>query len=181
MKVTFLRHGESEYNVKGILNNDPKNKNVSPLTEKGVKQAEKAAEKLKDKKFDIIFCSGFIRARQTAEIVNRFHKNKIIIDKRINEVHVGFEDKKNEEFVKALENSKDKFAFKLKGKESWNDLKKRVQKFLDWLKDQKYESVLIVSHQWVIGAANQLIKNLSDEEAQKELTDTAEFIELELI
>ena len=154
---------------------------MSPLTDRGIKQAEIIAEKLKNKKFDAIFSSEFLRARQTAEIVNKFHNKKIIIDSRINEVNVGFEGKTDEEFDKARKSFLDEFTFKLKGKESWNDTKNRVGNFLNWLKKQNYGCVLIVSHQWIIGIANQLIRGLTNKKAMQELLATGEYVELELI
>lgn len=180
MKLTLMRHAESEYNAKKMINKDSKNKNISPLTEKGMKQAEKSAKQLEHKKFEIIFCSEFLRTQQTAVIVNKFHDVKIKIDKRLNEVFCGFEGESSEKFDLVREKGLDRFNFKIEGKESWNDLKARVGDFLKWLEKQEYKNVLIVSHQWTIGVLKQLIEDTTNENAFKKLLGLGEFIEAEI-
>jgi broad specificity phosphatase PhoE len=161
MKIYLLRHGQSEYNTSNLINTDPKIK--VPLTKLGVKQAEKAGEKLKKIKFDAIYVSDFLRAKQTAEIVNKYRGLKLNVDLRLNEVDLGFEGKTDKEFLKAAGN--DYFHFRGTGTENWQDLKVRVQKFLDDLKRKNLESVLVVSHQWVAMVANQIVNGLTDKEA----------------
>lgn len=176
MKLYFLRHGESEYNVKDLINTNPKI--YIPMTKKGFAEAERAARKLKKIKFDAICVSEFLRARQTAEIVNKHYGLKLNVDSRLNEIDVGFESKLNKEFLKAA--GKDLFHFKGTGSEDWQDLKKRVRNFLDELKNKDFENVLIVSHQWVIMVANQIVNGLSDEEAYAVPLGNCEIIVLEI-
>lgn len=176
MKVYFLRHGESEYNVKHLINQDPKVK--VPLTKKGIKQAVKVAKKLKDVRFDAIYISELFRAKQTAEIVNKYHNLPVKVEPRICEVRVGFEGKSDKEFH-AIAGS-DLFHFKGNGIESWQGVKKRVRNFLRDLKKKKYETVLVVTHQWVIKVANQVVKGLSDEEAYTLPMGNCDFIILEV-
>ena len=95
MKVHFMRHGESEYNVKGLLNQDPKIK--VHLTSKGKKQAENAAKKLRKINFDAIFVSEFVRTQETAKIINQGRGTPSFVDKRINEPKTGFEGKSSKE------------------------------------------------------------------------------------
>ncbi|MBU1987926.1 MAG: histidine phosphatase family protein, partial [Nanoarchaeota archaeon] len=64
MEIYFMRHGESEYNVKKLINFDPSV--PVHLTENGKKQAEEAAGELKHIRFDAICSSEFPRARETA-------------------------------------------------------------------------------------------------------------------
>ena len=78
MKLIATRHAETNYNVKDLVNYDP---TVDVyLTEKGIKQAEELARQLKDFKFDAIYISRLKRTRQTANIINRYHKQELIIN-----------------------------------------------------------------------------------------------------
>jgi probable phosphoglycerate mutase len=71
MRLYFVRHGESEANVSRQFSN--KFYDRHPLTATGRAQAEKLAEMLRDVKFDAIYVSPLLRARQTAEIISAPH------------------------------------------------------------------------------------------------------------
>lgn len=64
-KIYIVRHGETEFNVKKIIQGQID----SPLTEKGKQQALERAEDLKNIRFDAIFSSDLGRAHRTAEII----------------------------------------------------------------------------------------------------------------
>ena len=83
-EYTFIRHGESESNVKNVVWTK---KDGYPLTEKGTTQAQKAGDELKDK-VDIIITSPLERTRQTAyEIAKKcgLKEEDIIFDDRLRE------------------------------------------------------------------------------------------------
>ena len=82
----IFRHGESTYNIKGLIQG---RLNTSVLTEKGKLQAEKIGWYLKDKNIEIILTSPLLRAKQTAEIANKFLNVSIVEDERFIEVDVG--------------------------------------------------------------------------------------------
>lgn len=63
--IYWVRHGETEYNLKEIIQGQAD----SPLTELGLKQAKQRAEKLMHVKFDAVFSSDLPRAAKTAEIL----------------------------------------------------------------------------------------------------------------
>ncbi|MFH8132552.1 MAG: histidine phosphatase family protein, partial [Candidatus Aenigmatarchaeota archaeon] len=69
MKILLVRHAETEGSEKGIFLGSID----ESLNEKGRKQAEKLAERLKKEKIDVIFSSKLKRAKETAEIINRYH------------------------------------------------------------------------------------------------------------
>jgi len=90
-KIYFLRHGESESNVKGTFAGQKEN---SPLTEKGKAQARDAALDLTKKKIkpQKIYVSPLLRAYETAQIVIAeagLTDTEIIIDERISEYDMG--------------------------------------------------------------------------------------------
>ena len=175
MKLYFLRHGQSNYNVKDLCNSNPK-KPVH-LTELGKKQIEKAGEILKNEKLDIIFVSQFPRTKESAKIINKERKIKIKIDKRINDRKTGFEGKSYYDYVKAIE--KDKFFIKLKGGESFQEEKKRVFSFLKDLIKRHYNTVLVVTHEEIIKIVQGYFNNLSDEQMWKIKVDNGQLMKFE--
>ena len=176
MKVYFLRHAQSEYNVKDLVNQDPKLK-VS-LTRQGEREAMRVAQKLRDLKIDIIFVSEFLRTQQTASFINKFHNVRIVVEKRITEPKLGFEGKSAAEYERAA--AREPFNFKLRGYESWHDVVERVKEFLNFVKKQNYNCVLVVSHDWILRATNKIINNLGDKEALFRPFANCELLEFEL-
>jgi broad specificity phosphatase PhoE len=176
MKVVLMRHGESEYNVKKLINIDP---TVDvPMTPHGFSQAREAAAKLIEYDFDVIIHSEFMRTKQTAEIVNEKRGIPMLVDGRLNEANVGYEGKPDDDYN--MDRIHDPFNYKLKGRENWQDLKVRVKGFLDWIKEQDYECVLIVAHQWTGSVFYELIHGVSDQEGFDFKMDNCEFFEFEV-
>ena len=62
MKVYLVRHAETEMNNKGLV----QGRTDTHISEKGVKEALKLKEKIKDKKIDICYVSPLIRTFETA-------------------------------------------------------------------------------------------------------------------
>ena len=81
--ICIIRHGKTELNKANVL----QGRSNYPLNNEGIKQAQKAADMLKDIEFDYVYSSPLIRAVQTAEIVapNR----KIQLDDRLIEMDYG--------------------------------------------------------------------------------------------
>ena len=89
--IYFVRHGESEANVKNVFSGQ---KDDSVLTEKGREQARQTAEEIKKEglKIDKIISSPLKRTLETAEIIAKainFDISKILTDKRIIEYDMG--------------------------------------------------------------------------------------------
>lgn len=87
MKIYIMRHGETHYNSKGLIQGSAD----IELTDYGLELAEKtrdgfASEKIK---FDKIFTSPLKRAVKTAEIINEKQKAELLLDDRIREMHFG--------------------------------------------------------------------------------------------
>ncbi len=82
--VVFVRHGESISNVRNILSD---HKDKYSLTRSGVSQAKKTAKELLKLKFDAIFSSPVLRARQTAAIISNEVSLDVTLDKRLWERH----------------------------------------------------------------------------------------------
>ncbi|XP_041935255.1 fructose-2,6-bisphosphatase TIGAR B isoform X1 [Alosa sapidissima] len=66
--VTFVRHGETQYNKDKLLQGQGID---TPLSEVGLQQAEEAGQYLRELHFTKAFSSNLQRAQQTAEIILR--------------------------------------------------------------------------------------------------------------
>ena len=85
MKVTFVRHGQTEWNRLG------KQQGLAdiPLDQTGIEQARKTAQLLKDEAFDCVYCSPLKRAQQTAQIICEGRNIPIILEQRLIERDMG--------------------------------------------------------------------------------------------
>lgn len=86
MRIFIVRHGESYSNVQGKI----MSATDLPLTEKGIKQAEAARAYMEKEtlNFQYVFSSPLIRARQTAEIINK-NRAKISLRDDLREIELG--------------------------------------------------------------------------------------------
>ena len=91
MIIIFVRHGETDYNkIKRVQGTQQ-----IPLNEQGKTQAQQVAESLQQYKITHIYCSGLVRARETAEIINSSLSLPIMTDDRLNERNWGIWENKN--------------------------------------------------------------------------------------
>lgn len=167
-KYYILRHGEALSNARNIVSCWPE-KFKNPLTLEGRKMAEDAAKKLKNKKIDLIFTSPLLRAKETAEIVNKALKIKIRIDKRLKEICFGiFNSKASAEFEECFENTEERINNGAPRGESYKDV---LERMIDFLKttERKYKkkNILIVSHQAPLFLLEGYIKDFSLSETVK--------------
>ena len=145
LTFTYVRHGETQFNNVRRM----QGRCDSPLTEKGIQQAQKASQKLACTHFDSVYVSTSERARDTADILSEGHDISYITDKRLQEVFFGkLEGEKN-----AMENHEykkrfDHVQFSDLGGEDYEEVTERIQGFLNSVIDCSHEddSVLLVSH-----------------------------------
>ncbi len=83
--VIMVRHGESQGNAEGFF----AGQTDIPLTPLGVRQAERTAEYLRERKIDRIYSSDLIRSMQTAEPTARLHGLPVIPEKGLREIFAG--------------------------------------------------------------------------------------------
>lgn len=148
-KITIVRHGEAEGNVKKFFQGTME----TDLTERGIKQTEYAAGRLKDEPFDIIYSSGLKRTLDTAAIINKYHNIEIIPEMQLAEIDGGeFEGKYWEEiFEKYPEqgyNWKNNLAsFSAPGGESIVDVCRRMNRAVTDIAEKNHEkNICIISH-----------------------------------
>lgn len=175
MKLYFVRHCRSNYNEKGIFNDDPKHRSF--LTEEGIEQANILAELLKKKKIDLIFVSEFGRTKETAIIINKYHKVKLIADPLLNELRLGMNNMPYHMVDKILK--KDPYH-RVKNGESYFDFRKRVRLFLKKIKAKEYKNVLVVTHAAVLIIIKGISQNIPRKILRKQRLKPYEVIELSI-
>lgn len=143
MNIYCMRHGRTHYNDLGLCNDDP-GRDVY-LTQTGVEQAQSAALVLRGVAFQRILISPLPRARQTAEIVNRYHAVPIEAHADLADIRSGFDGKPVSDYFAAI--SHDPLRVRANGGESLLDHKLRVSRFIDWLKMQQDKALLVVAHE----------------------------------
>ena len=146
MRLYFIRHGQSELNLKGIL----AGQTDTPLTDEGREQAKEAAVKLEGIKFDAVFSSDLSRAHETQKImlpdytavttplVREFDMVELV-GNTMDEIIKRY----GEHTIKQAFNTHD---FKQFGGESKEDVKIRLKQFLSDVIDKDYENVAVFCH-----------------------------------
>ena len=142
MVIYFVRHGETEWNKKKILQGHKD----SPLTLKGKKNAENLGKTLEKKKIEVIYTSDLGRCVQTAEIINKYLKVKLVKTKKLRERNFGYLNGKSETEIKRKLNLSDPDEEAPNG-ESFNQLENRIINFLKLLNKKKLKRALIITHE----------------------------------
>lgn len=160
----FVRHGQAENNLLGILNSDPKK--VLHLTQKGKDQIHATAKLLKKEKIDLVFASPFARTKETAEILTEQTGLEITFDQHLVEHQMGnFDGQPEKTFPQQFQSLEERYSKRLPDCESFKDVEERLFKFLDFLQ-RKYsdKTILIVTHGNVVRAALRLFgeKNIKE-------------------
>jgi broad specificity phosphatase PhoE len=149
MDLYVARHGETLSNLEKRLTGregDPL------LTEKGIEQAKKLGEILKDIAFDAVYSSPLNRAVDTVKIAFG-DKYKICMDDRLAEIGLGImNDMTYEDASKYFPKSgmlfftdPTSYIPPTKG-ESLNNMVKRISSFLDDIAKKNYANVFIMTH-----------------------------------
>ncbi len=153
-----MRHGEAMHNVHGQEKYDSSGDPENHLTENGKNQVRESAEKLKSKNIDVIFCSPFLRTRETAGLVAEvigYDKSKIIYDDRLREHGLGTLDGKcfDDTHKIVFENHANDLSSNEYGLESYNEMKIRVGNLvMETENNFKDKNILMVTHLGLVKA-----------------------------
>ena len=144
MIIYLIRHGESEANI----SNYHQGQLDTNLTQKGIEQAEKLAQRFEEiDDFEIIHSSDLKRAYLTAKEIHHYHKDKeLIYSELIRERNLGEfhgKDKSTHKWDDLEE--KNLFLRKPSGGENFFDHKKRIEEFLEKVLEEN-KNCVIVSH-----------------------------------
>ena len=146
MKLYLVRHGETDANAGGIVQGWLD----TSLNEKGFAQAAQVANEFNEG-IDVVYSSDLMRAAQTAaEFRKKYANVPYLEDARLRERNFG----------DATANHRDEYDWEqfwslddrvtIPNAEVLTDFTARIMAFLDELKRQQYESVLIVTHGGVL-------------------------------
>lgn len=183
MAVYLARHGETDWNLKGLIQGHTD----IPLNETGKKQAFELAAAIKDKGISIrkIYSSDLQRARETAEIAARVLLVETEALKGIQEVNLGrwegytwkqVRELFPDEYRKWYNNRR--YEVPPEG-ESYEQVLQRVVPVLSHISSEE-ENVLVVVHSAVIMALLSYIYEKPFEEMSRNFrTSNGEIIELE--
>lgn len=156
MKVYIVRHGEVLHNALKQYNNENED-----LNENGIRQANELKEKVKNINYDIIISSPLLIAKHTAQIINVNNK-KILINDKLKERDPGDLSGKPITVTNRDEYWNYNTTIRYGTSENIRDFFMRVYNFLDELKKEDYESVLIVAHSGVSKAFNGYFEGIKD-------------------
>lgn len=162
----IVRHGQSIANSQNIMQGAAVN---TALTVKGQVQAQQAAAKLNDQKFERVFASPLLRAAQTAAIVAP--QATITYDWRLREFDYGLWDgKKTEQLWLDYAQFFDENHNLLDGSQKYShgethpQAKQRLQSFFDEVtgKLPNDSQILLVSHGYTIKLILALVLGIED-------------------
>ena len=148
-KIILVRHGESSANRDRII----AGQSNSELTRLGIKQARRAAAYIKNhfSPVDVVYSSPLKRAHSTAEHIARRLKARIIEEPLLQEADFGsWEGLKKDELQSThqwAEYAKNPFFFQIPGGESFQDVRRRVERFKKMLTaNNDWTTVVVVTH-----------------------------------
>ena len=91
LQVYLVRHGETEWNAARRI----QGQSDSPLTEKGIFQAQQVAERVRNEGITHVIASDLGRTKWTAEIIADACGCEVITDSRLRELHMGVLETRN--------------------------------------------------------------------------------------
>lgn len=155
-KLTMVRHGQSEGNVRHIYQGKVPG---TPLTRLGQEQATKTGKRLAADAVpvNVIYCSPLQRAQETAAAIAKQTGAQVIVDERLREIDFGEYEGTTVhytdlDFITArrahlIGQNEDISVYHLPGMESWEQVQKRMSEFFhDILPRHRSEHVVVVSH-----------------------------------
>ena len=160
MTYYFVRHGQTNFNVRGLCSDNPQ-RDVH-LTELGIRQAEMVAEKLRYIPLQRILVSPLPRTRETAHIINRHHQLRLENHPGIADIRSGFDGQPVKDYQSAI--APDRLHMRVHGGESLIDHKLRVTGFLDWMQQLDAKHILVVAHEETLRVVSGYFRGLADQE-----------------
>lgn len=185
MKLYFVRHGETEWNVRKKI----QGKTDIPLNENGICQARELADELQrdDIRVNHIYHSTQIRAEQTAGIIaEALHARCVPLD-GLAEMNLGIWEGDNWRAIEQKNSpeyqnwKKDRRYVRTPGGgECYNDIVKRTLRAMEYIIKRENNDVIIVTHSAIIMALRCYIAGLPFEEmVRKFKTKNAEVVMIE--
>ncbi len=183
MKLIFIRHGQTDWNVQGKIQGSYD----SELNATGIEQAMSLSEKLfnLNYKFSKIYSSPQKRALKTAEILSKSSNVDYISVKDLQEMNMGkWEGLSWKEVEKIYPNEYKEWYLnrrytKTPDGESYQDMLERVLKAIHKIINENNEDVVIVSHSAVIMCLQCYVTNTPFNDMLKFKTKNANITEID--
>lgn len=182
-RITLIRHGQTDWNAQRRWQGQ--SPQAPPLNETGVAQAHALAASLAQQaadetRFDAIYSSDLLRARQTAEIIALHVRLPVQLDPRLREAHLGAwegmlgEDVALHYVAELSERKRNPVHARPPHGETIFELATRVgAASSDIARAHPHGNVIVVSHGLTIAAALCIANNLSLEQVFAHLPDNA--------
>ena len=146
--IYFIRHGQSNDNVAPVFQSPD-----SPLSATGKQQAEAIAKRIANVDFDALISSPLHRTKETAEIISQETNNKIelsslFVERIKPDAIIGkpYEDPKASLIWREWEKSLYTPGMRVDNGENFDDLIKRADEALDFLKNRSEDHIVVVTH-----------------------------------
>lgn len=149
-KIILIQHCQSEHHI----NNMSGGWTDTPLTDLGRKQANLIGKKLKNmlsiEEYSL-YSSDFMRAKQTADIIDRYLNLGVIEGYGLREVNTGIAAGKTKDWVKEnkIPMTKDGFNIdhrEFEGGETWREFFVRVSECMERICHSSQKNLIIVTH-----------------------------------
>lgn len=130
LELWLIRHGQTSWNAEGRIQGQMD----SDLSELGLKQAAKLAERLKGETFDHVYSSDSKRAKQTGEIA--LPNADFVLDERLREIGFGRVEGKTHAELSEEESAwfehfrQDPYNHRIPEGESWQE---HIARLADWM------------------------------------------------
>ncbi|KKI91687.1 hypothetical protein WQ54_13275 [Bacillus sp. SA1-12] len=157
LTIYLVRHGETQWNTEKRL----QGWKDSPLTDKGIKNAQLLGKRLSKIEFNAFYSSPIKRALQTAEYIRLGRDIPILTDENLKEINFGeWEGKTRKELKEKYEkefsnlwNSPHKFDHKSIKGEGLTDFRERIEKALKRIiTENPNGNILVLTHAIAIQA-----------------------------
>ncbi len=146
--IYFVRHGESTANAGGLRQGAN-----SVLTDKGFKQAEFIAKRLKNLPIEVLISSTYLRAKQTAEVIGQASGHEIIFSDLLVErrnpsrsINKHIDDPEWKEIFEDIWKNYNNPDWRFEDAENGVDLLQRAKEALDFILARPESRIVVVTH-----------------------------------
>ncbi|MFE4714356.1 histidine phosphatase family protein [Paenibacillus sp. NPDC056722] len=154
-KIYIIQHCQSEHHI----NNMSGGWTDTPLTDFGVKQAERVGLKLKSelvKEEYVLYASDLMRAKQTADIIGKHLELNVIEEAGLREINTGAAIGKTKEWAKANRNPMGERGFHIdyqefQDGETWREFYLRVCDCMERIIHTEQKNLVIATHGGTLG------------------------------
>lgn len=173
MKIYVIRHGQTT----GDVENRYGGSYDDHLTAKGVKQAQELAERMGSFGIEVIYSSPYIRAQETAKILQDLIGVEVktvenLRERNQNGILSGMiKQEAALKYPQLVEQLKDRFAT-IEGAEDYQKFKERVTNAFTEIENSGYEIAAVVTHG---GPIRRIFAEILDREGTMEIADCAWF------